>query len=215
MKLVKFYVVWVGHTPGVFQDYADCLRSVTGYANAKFKSYMSYEEATRAFERGPIQTGDGDAIANNRMAKEPTNFFVNGPEKPIEDSLVVDASCLQNPGSIEFQGIHLASRERKFHVGRLSEGTNNMGEYLAIVFALAYLWQLNSSIAIYSDSKTALWWAREKGHGSKQPQNNTNKEVFEQLDWADNWLKTHRYHNPLLKWKIRWWGENPADFGHK
>ena len=44
----------------------------------------------------------------------------------------------------------------------MKDGTNNIGEFLAIVHALAFLKQRNLSLPIYSDSKIAMNWVRQK-----------------------------------------------------
>jgi ribonuclease HI len=42
-----------------------------------------------------------------------------------------------------------------------------------------------------------------------------NKQIFELLQRAEQWLKDNKYNNKVLKWETKAWGENPADFGRK
>ena len=44
----------------------------------------------------------------------------------------VDAACSGNPGPMEYRGIDLATGAEIFHFGPV-HGTNNIGEFLAIV----------------------------------------------------------------------------------
>ena len=41
------------------------------------------------------------------------------------------------------------------------------------------------------------------------------EELFKIIERAENWLKTHTYSTPILKWETERWGEVPADFGRK
>ena len=57
---------------------------------------------------------------------------------PVLDALAVDAACSGNPGVMDYQGVYVASRTQIFHY-MAPVGTNNIGEFLAIVHGLAYL----------------------------------------------------------------------------
>ena len=119
---------------------------------------------------------------------------------------MVDAAWNTATGDVEYQGIFLATKQRLFLKGPYADGTNNIGEFLAIVHALAFLHQQGSNIPVYSDSRTAIGWVKETSR---------NAELFDLLDRAETWLQTHKYANPILKWETTVWGENPADFGRK
>ncbi len=71
------------------------------------------------------------------------------------------------------------------------------------------------SLPIYSDSRTAISWAKRKSARTKQTENKANKKLFELIERAEKWLKENSYPNKILKWETRAWGENPADFGRK
>ena len=53
-------------------------------------------------------------------------------------SWAVDAACSGNPGPMEYQCVDLQTGEQVFHFGPVM-GTNNIGEFLAIVHALALM----------------------------------------------------------------------------
>ncbi len=49
-----------------------------------------------------------------------------------------------------------------FHQGPFENGSNNIGEFLAIVHALALFKKNGKNTAIYSGSETALTWVKNK-----------------------------------------------------
>ncbi len=116
---------------------------------------------------------------------------------------------------MEYQGFELNSRKLLFKKGPFQDGTNNIGEFLAIVHALALLKKHNSLLPIYSDSKTAISWVRNKKSNTKLLPTGRNSELFELLIRAEIWLKDNNFSNKVLKWETKMWGENPADFGRK
>ena len=58
--------------------------------------------------------------------------------KPILPALAVDAACSGNPGVMEFRGVIADTGTEVFHRGPFVQGTNNIGEFLALVLGLAY-----------------------------------------------------------------------------
>ena len=60
------------------------------------------------------------------------------PMEVTANAWAVDAACSGNPGPMEYQAIDLATGAQVFHFGPV-HGTNNIGEFLAIVHALALL----------------------------------------------------------------------------
>ena len=95
------------------------------------------------------------------------------------------------------------------------EGTVNIGEFLAIVHALAYLKQRNSDWPVYSDSRTAIAWLRKKAIKTNLERTAKNEQLFSLVDRALTWLKNNKYSNRVIKWETEYWGEIPADFGRK
>jgi ribonuclease HI len=133
----------------------------------------------------------------------------------IGRSLSVDASCLGNPGVMEYRGVLTDTRQEIFRVGPFQEGTNNIGEFLALVHGLALLKQQNSPFPIYSDSTTALAWVRNKRCKTQLQPSETNRKLFELIERGENWLRRNTYTTAVLKWDTQQWGEIPADFGRK
>jgi ribonuclease HI len=139
----------------------------------------------------------------------------NTPPPYIDNSLAVDAACSGNPGMMEYRGVHVASCQQLFHFGP-TYGTNNIGEFLAIVHALAFLQQKGwTEMPVYSDSVSAISWVRQKRCKTTLPRDRRTEELFRIIDRAEKWLREHTYPTPVLKWQTHVWGEIPADFGRK
>ncbi len=136
------------------------------------------------------------------------------PMEVRADAWAVDAACSGNPGPMEYQGIDLATGEQVFHFGPV-RGTNNIGEFLAIVHALALMEQRGLHKTIYSDSYNAILWVSKKKCKTKLERNAKTEQLFQVIARAERWLATHSYHTPIIKWETKQWGEVPADFGRK
>ena len=48
-KTRKYYVVWQGIHPGVYNNWEDCKEQVEGQSGAKYKAFESREAAEEAF----------------------------------------------------------------------------------------------------------------------------------------------------------------------
>lgn len=211
-KKEKFYVVWSGVCPGIYTSWTECQLQVKGYEGARFKSFESREEAERALAASPdayIRRGAAGGSAPSVPAAEEVL-----PAAVVENSLAVDAACSGNPGAMEYRGVHVASRQQVFHFGPVY-GTNNIGEFLAIVHGLALLKQKGLEMPIYSDSVNAISWVRQKKCKTRLPRNERTEELFRLIERAEKWLRENTYSTPILKWETKRWGEVPADFGRK
>ena len=208
-KQPKFYVVWKGLRTGVFDTWDQCQAQVAGYSGAKFKSFATREEAEEAF-RQDYEQFEGRNTKTPKL--RPTELAKTGV---ILDSICVDAACNGYPGDLEYRGVNTRDGTQIFHRGPFPEGAVNVGEFLAIVHALALLVRQGRDCPIYSDSRTALSWVRKKQANTKLPRTTANRQLFDLLDRAHLWLANHAYPNRLLKWETEQWGEIPADFGRK
>jgi len=208
-KKPKFYVVWRGRKTGVYDSWEDCQAQTAGFDGALYKSFDTKPAALKAFQEKPhLHIG-----ATPKPVKQGKLSELVG--SPIQDSLVVDAAWNTATGDMEYQGIYLATKQKLFTMGPYADGTNNIGEFLAIVHALALLHQKGSNIPVYSDSRTAIGWVSKKKANTKLEETSRNEILFDLIERAETWLRTHRFANPVLKWETEYWGENPADFGRK
>lgn len=201
------YVVWNGVKPGIYKTWDECKAQVEGYEGAIYKSFTSLELAQKAFNESPwIYVG------KNATAKKPN---ISDFSEIIRDSLSVDAACSGNPGLMEYRGVYVKTGEEVFKQGPYDMGTNNIGEFLAIVHGLALLKQKNIQIPIYSDSVNAIKWVKDKKCKTKLERIDKNEILFDMIERAEKWLRDNTYTTEIIKWETRKWGEIPADFGRK
>ena len=208
MAKQKYYVVWEGVTPGIYSSWTDCQLQTKGYEGAKYKSFESKEEAQRAFASSPY------AYIGKNAPKAKVKLGDKLPAAVIENSLAVDAACSGNPGQMEYRGVYVGNNQQLFHFGP-TLGTNNIGEFLALVHGLAYLKQQGFDMPIYSDSKIAMKWVKEKKCRTKLEHTTKTNELFNLIARAEKWLLQNKYSTKILKWETKEWGEIPADFGRK
>ena len=206
----KFYVVWQGREPGIFEKWDDCRRSVEGFPDPKYKSFETYDEAVKAFSNK-----SSAYIRKNKKPEEQSFKSAFTDHKPDMNAIAVDAACSGNPGMMEYRGVDLKTKDLLFHKGPYFDGTNNIGEFLAIVHALALLKKQNANLIIYSDSRTAITWVKNKKANTKLEHTKRNDELFDLIKRAEGWLNKNSYFTPVLKWETQKWGEIPADFGRK
>jgi ribonuclease HI len=202
----KYYVVWKGRKTGIFTSWAECEKQVKGFVGAQYKAFDSNKEADAAF-LAKYDDYKGKAASHGK--------WKTADSQPILPSICVDAACSGSPGKVEFRGVITNTGEQIFHAGPYDHGTNNVGEFLAVVHALAKLKEDQLDWPVYSDSGTALAWLKNRRAKTELERNKKNKELFNLLDRAEKWLNEHTYINPVLKWDTEVWGENPADFGRK
>lgn len=209
MAKKNFYVVWNGVVPGVYTSWDECKRQVSGYDGAIYKSFPTLEAAQKAFNESPWEY-----IGKNAKETQKKNILPTHPAI-LKDSLAVDAACSGNPGLMEYRGVYVLTGEQVFHQGPFEHGTNNIGEFLAIVHGLALLKQKNLSMPLYSDSANAIKWVKQKKCKTKLERIPENMDLFYMIERAEAWLKNNTYTTTIIKWETSEWGEIPADFGRK
>ncbi|MCO6174601.1 ribonuclease H family protein [Flavobacterium sp. NRK F10] len=210
-KKKKYYTVWRGHHTGVFETWEDCQAQIKNYLGAQYKSFLTFEEAKKAYKDD----------YKNYIGKPKT--FKSELDKaqlqkiglPNYNSISVDAASSGNPGIMEYRGVDTKTKKQIFIQGPFEEGTNNIGEFLAIVHGLAFLKKHQSNRIIYTDSRTAMSWVKKKKCNTKLEPTAKNKSLFELIRRAEIWLEKNTYTTPIVKWETKAWGEIPADFGRK
>ncbi len=206
----KYYVVWVGRQIGVFDTWEDCKSQTHGYPQSEYKSFVTREEAEKAFQSKSSEYLGKDKFEST-LSKEELMLIGN----PIMQSISVDGAWNTSTGVAEYQGVFTETKEIIFREGPFEDGTNNIVEFLAIVHALAHCKKNNINLPIYSDSRNAIAWVRDKFAGTNHKKNEKNEKLFELIARAEKWLHSNTYENKILKWETKAWGENPADFGRK
>jgi ribonuclease HI len=209
-KKGKFYVVWKGKKPGIFDSWKECKKSIANYAGAEYKSFDSFDIAKKAYN-GNYADFKGKKKTAPSLSKEELSRIGT----PNYHSISVDAASSGNPGVMEYQGVDTKTGKKLFKQGPFPQGTNNIGEFLALVHGLAFLKERNSDRIIYTDSRTAMSWVRKKKCNTKLTASAKNKNLFELIERAVDWLKKNQYNTVIVKWETKAWGEIPADFGRK
>ena len=209
-KKKKYYTVWKGHKVGVYDTWNACKAQTKDYQGAVYKSFPTLEAAKHALNSNPK-----DFIGNKTFKSGLTSEQLKRIGQPNYNSIAVDAASSGNPGVMEYRGVETKSKRQLFIQGPFKQGTNNIGEFLAIVHGLALLKKNNSSLLIYTDSRTAISWVKKKKCNTKLERSEKNKDVFDLIDRAESWLKNNDYITTIVKWETKAWGEIPADFGRK
>lgn len=210
-KKKKYYTVWKGHNTGVFETWNDCKAQIKNYDGAQYKSFLTFDEAKKALSGNYF-----DYVGKNKtFTSGLSEAELKKIGEPNYNSISVDAASSGNPGIMEYRGVDTKTKKQLFIQGPFAEGTNNIGEFLALVHGLAFLKQHNSERIMYTDSRTAMSWVRKKTCNSKLERNTKNKPVYELVDRAVKWLKENSYTTTIVKWETKAWGEIPADFGRK
>lgn len=204
-EVKKYYVVWKGRKTGIFTTWNECKEQIHEFEDAQYKSFTTQNEAENAFKK---------AYKPEYISQPKQNKIVFGT-KPIKDSIAVDAAWSTATLKMEYQGVYVATGKLLFHQGPFNDATNNIGEFLAIVHALAMCKKEKLIQPIYSDSKTAIAWIKKKKANTKLEQTPKNENLFEIIERAEKWLSQNTYTNKILKWETKIWGEIPADFGRK
>jgi ribonuclease HI len=212
-KKKKFYVVWRGAKPGIYESWDECARQVNAFPGAQYKSFETISEAQTAYKSAP-QFSTKPALSSSNVPFQPkqTKISTGGF---IKQSIAVDAAWNTATLKMEYRGVEVWSGHEIFHQGPYAHGTNNVGEFLAIVHALALLTKQKNDLPIYSDSRTAISWVKKKKANTKLETNIHNKELFDAVWRAEKWLEKNTWPNKIFKWETEMWGENPADFGRK
>ena len=207
----KYYTVWKGHRTGVFETWDDCKSQITNFEGAQYKSFPTFELAKTAL-KGNYKDYIGKSKKFSSALSE-TQLKLIG--QPNYNSIAVDAASSGNPGIMEYRGVDTQSKKELFRKGPYQHGTNNVGEFLALVHGLAFLKQNNSDRILYTDSKTAMSWVKKKQCNTKLQRTAANTALFTLVDRAVLWLTNNTYTTTIVKWETKAWGEIPADFGRK
>ena len=210
MAKQKYYVVWKGRQIGIFESWDECKEQIHEFPQAEYKSFKTRLLAEQAFSSNSFEF-IGQDFLETTLTEEQLKLIGD----PILESISVDGAWNTGTGAVEYRGVYTKTKEELFKQGPFDNGTNNIVEFLAIVHALAHCKKKNLKLPIYSDSRNAIGWVKDKQARTKLDREKTNEKLFKLVDRAIAWLNENEYDNQILKWETRAWGENPADFGRK
>src|SRR5699024_7350127 len=137
-KNKKYYVVWNGKKPGIYKTWKECKAMVAGYKNPQYRAFPTMPEAQEAFENNYWAYG-------KRTTQNPNGEQLAKSGKINLHSIAVDAASSGKPGIMEYRGVDTKTKKVLFHAGPFPLGTNNIGEFLALVHGLAFLHQHKSN----------------------------------------------------------------------
>ena len=203
----KYYVVWSGKEPGIYTSWDECKAQVIGQTGARYKSFPTMQEAEEAYSKPAPESRE------KTVRKAHSEKSLPMPEITAE-AWAVDAACSGNPGQMEYRGVELVTGKELFHYGPVW-GTNNIGEFLAIVHALALIKKQGLRRTVFTDSRNALLWIKGKKCKTKLEHNKKSEELYKVIERAERWLRENTWDTPVVKWNTKEWGEIPADFGRK
>jgi ribonuclease HI len=203
----KYYVVWKGRKPGIFTTWPEAEKQVKGFAGAQYKSFGSLREARTAYQ-SVYEAFKGKPASMGKWREASI--------QPILPSICVDAACSGSPGKLEYRGVFTESGDEIFRFGPFPDGTNNVGEFLAIVHALTWMNKHSSPLPVYSDSENGISWVYQGKCKTNLKHTTKNAPLFAMIRSAENWLAENELDDDaVLKWDTELWGEIPADFGRK
>ncbi|MCV6587748.1 MAG: ribonuclease H family protein [Marinobacterium sp.] len=159
----KYYVVWKGRQPSVFNSWLACQRSVDKFPGARFKSFLTLAEAEAAFDKGA--PASGRYVSGNYTGAGQVTHKHPKPAEPstaeFQLQVYCDGACEPNPGEA-------GSGVAVYREGKLNglwyglynpQGTNNIAELNALHQALLIARQgieQGLSVQVLCDSMYAL-----------------------------------------------------------
>ena len=222
-KQRKWYAVFEGRVPGLYDTWKQCREMVDGYAGARYKSFADKKQALSELARKSI-FHHGKSLPQNSSAKIPQKEHRG--RYPACPFYCTDAAC-DNPagGNVEYRFVRVESPgdvKNIFACGPFEMGSNNVGEYIALVRAIQWLCEHDAAgmDALYSDSRTAISWV-SGGRGSNSSLGPRMGQLLRsELAACDSWITTSKEavtqaNRRLLHWNTPEWGEIPADYGRK
>ena len=69
-KKPKFYVVWLGHKPGVYKTWSECQSQINGFSGAKYKSFPTLSAAEKAFTDDQMPTTATQAAQRKKLPRK-------------------------------------------------------------------------------------------------------------------------------------------------
>jgi ribonuclease HI len=144
----KIYVVARGRVPGFYKTWADCKKQVTGFDNARYKSFTDEKEAKEFYEQYSTTTTTTSAtVLSKAKAKQKVkkNEVLLSSSKEFEYLLRFDGASKGNPGPASYGFvIYKINPKTREIIKTVVEGydklkkkdTNNVAEYCGVIYGL-------------------------------------------------------------------------------
>lgn len=225
MAKTKFYVVIKGVVPGIYTTWGECEAQVKGFKGAEYKSYPTRAEADAVFASGTVKrevksisgtTHSGATELKEMLVHAPTPTVKAFVSKTGRECISVDVGTHGNPGVMEYRIVAIPSGKTLFHSPQYALGTNNIGEFLALVDSIRYARQQDQPLDIYTDSVTAQAWYREKRMNTTMNLSRLPLVLQQKIQEVLAYLAAESSDYPYIyKWDTKKYGDIPADFGRK
>lgn len=213
----QYYGVWIGRNPGIYEKWDDCKKQIDKFPSAKFRKLKSstYDNAVKEFNaESSTSLSPQNNLINEKVGSVLT---LNNANVPENDVLTVDGAS--NGKNCEFRAVWYPNKKEVFASKIYDGGTNNIAEFLGLVFALKYLIENNLPLRIYSDSVTAIAWYRNmKANTTANQTGKGTLELNTLIKNAEQFLKDNQKvlsNAMIMKWDTKNWGEIAADYGRK
>lgn len=158
----KFYVVWEGRTPGIYTDWASCLKQVEKFRGARYKSFPNKPEAEAAYKGSLGRVGQKSTTQRKSNGASVKTYNAKEVEAlDAEIKIFTDGGCEPNPGEAGSGiAVYKAQVLDSLWYGLYNpKGTNNTAELHALHQALIMAKEAierGQSVAIFCDSKYAI-----------------------------------------------------------
>jgi ribonuclease HI len=155
----KFYVVWAGRETGIFTDWATCKKHINGFTGARYKSFLTREEAEAAFGNAKATAGTGGRAATGAKIKTYNAAEVNA--LPEQVKIFTDGGCEPNPGEAgSGVAVYRDNKVVELWYGLYNPtGTNNTAELNALHQGLLIAQgeiAAGKTAAVFSDSQYSI-----------------------------------------------------------
>lgn len=186
----KFYVVWAGRETGIFTDWPTCKKQVDGFVGARYKSFLTREEAEAAFGSAKSTAGTGRAAPSANKIK--TYNAVEVTALPQQVKIFTDGGCEPNPGEAgSGVAVYCDNKLTELWFGLYNpNGTNNTAELNALHQGLLIAQgevARGKTAVVFSDSQYAIQcvtvWAKgwEKAGWKKKGGEIKNLELIQTI----------------------------------
>lgn len=171
----KWYVVWAGRSPGIYQDWASCQLQTDGFPGARHKSFTSQAEAEAAFGLTPSASASARPTAGRAASAQVKSGPITLSKREIEKleadvHIFADGGCNPNPGEAgSGVAVYRHGVLSSLWYGRYQPmGTNNTAELAALHFGLVLADKAikqGLSVAVLADSAYAIKCITEWAEG--------------------------------------------------
>lgn len=197
----KFYAVAAGRMTGIFQSWSQCEAQVKGVAGARYKGFVTREEAEKWLD-------DGGVYERKVKATKPAPKVRKPEPEAVDGKLFVytDGSSLNNPGPGGWAAVILEKNGPCELFGAFRRTTNNRMELLACIRALEAVEDRGDEVVLHTDSSYVVngiekGWAKSwRKRGWRKSDGNValNSDLWARLlDLVDvvpvkfRWVKGH------------------------